>query len=90
MSGQCPFLSTVEEKVSCFNECVFHEHEGSGDGCPFKRIKGNKSLSIKEILSFDLDSKEEDGFNSSEDFEGPDDFNKRKEFLDSMFIKDYL
>jgi hypothetical protein len=56
----------VEEKVSCFVECAFHEYEASSEGCPFKKVKGNKGFNIKDILTLDLDSTqdEEDVFES--------------------------
>lgn len=63
--NQCPFLSTLEEKVQCFNECPFYEFECNGEGCPFKKAKGNKAFSIKEILSFDADDEIEE-FDSEE------------------------
>lgn len=58
--SQCPFLSSIEEKVSCFTECAFYEYEGAGDGCPFKKVKGQKGFNFKEILQFDFDKREED------------------------------
>ena len=63
--SQCPFLSSIEEKVTCFTECAFYEYEGSGDGCPFKKAKGQKRFSFKEILRLDYDKSEEDFFEDS-------------------------
>ena len=57
--NQCPFLSCAEEKVLCFKECAFYEYETSDQGCPFKKIKEYKTISVKEILSVDLDNNNE-------------------------------
>lgn len=51
--SQCPFLSTMEEKVICYKECALYEYEGSGDGCPFKRLKSRKVINIKDIITID-------------------------------------
>jgi hypothetical protein len=69
--SQCPFLSSIEEKIQCFAECSFYEYEGRGEGCPFKKIKTGKSFNIKELLSLDVDRKVNDydaEFDFSEEF----------------------
>jgi hypothetical protein len=59
-------LSSAEEKISCFVECAFYEYESNNEGCPFKKVKGNKGFNIKEILTLELDrpQEEEDIFES--------------------------
>jgi hypothetical protein len=84
MSQQCPFLSTVEDKVDCFNECSFFEYEGSGEGCPFKKVKGNKTFSIKDLLNIDLDRKDNEVLETMEDFES------NENYIQSIFTKEYL
>ena len=32
---ECPFLTTYEEKIFCFDECVFSSWSENGE-CPFK------------------------------------------------------
>ena len=69
--SQCPFLSTVEEKVSCFKECAFYEEECSAEGCPFRKVGIHKAFNIKELLSFDIDRGEDElepDFGYAEDF----------------------
>ncbi|NLP27946.1 MAG: hypothetical protein GX370_04130 [Clostridia bacterium] len=71
---QCPFLSTAEEKVTCFKECSFYEYEDDGSGCPFKKIKSIKSINIKDIIGLDgVYDREED-----------------KEFLERIYVKNYF
>lgn len=60
--NQCPFLSSVEEKIPCFKECAFYEYETISEGCPFRKVKGHKSLNIKEFLNFDIESKNDDDY----------------------------
>lgn len=83
MGQQCPFLSTAEEKVECFTECVFFEYEVA-EGCPFKKIKGNKNLSIKEILNIDLNDKGDKVLETMEDYREGD------SYLKKIYIKEYL
>lgn len=71
---QCPFLSTQEEKITCFKECALFEYEGNGDGCPFKKAKAVKTINIKEIVSLDL------SYDNEED----------KEFLERIYVKNYF
>lgn len=59
---QCPFLSSSQEKVTCFAECAFYNYEGVENACPFKDVKGQKRFNFKEILKFDFDKPEEDDF----------------------------
>jgi len=59
MVKQCPFLSCTEEKVPCFKECAFYEYETSDLGCPFRKIKEYKAVSIQEILSAGIDNNSE-------------------------------
>lgn len=58
--SKCPFLSSVDETITCFSECAFYEYEGNEEGCPFKSVKGQKKSFLKEILQFDFDKEEED------------------------------
>ncbi|KOF56245.1 MULTISPECIES: hypothetical protein [Clostridium] len=41
----CPFLTTTEEKVECFRECVFFKEKGNHNLCPFKRLESSKNTS---------------------------------------------
>ncbi|MDP4088764.1 MAG: hypothetical protein Q8930_05775 [Bacillota bacterium] len=72
---QCPFLSTVEEKITCFKECAFFQYEGcsNGEGCPFKKIKSGKPINIKDIIGIDFN------YDDEED----------KEFIDRIYVKNY-
>lgn len=35
----CPFLSTYDNKIECFNDCPFYNYKENGGLCPFKNIK---------------------------------------------------
>lgn len=37
--GKCPFLSTDDERVQCFKECVFYKCSDFDGKCPFKQIQ---------------------------------------------------
>lgn len=39
---ECPFLTTSDEKVECFSECVFFKEKGNYNLCPFKRVELGK------------------------------------------------
>ncbi|MFL0252284.1 hypothetical protein ACJDT4_17865 [Clostridium neuense] len=39
----CPFLTTSDERVECFKECVFFKEKNNHNLCPFKRAEANKS-----------------------------------------------
>jgi hypothetical protein len=84
LSQQCPFLSTAEDKVDCFNECSFFEYEGSGEGCPFKKIKGVKNLSIKDFIDIDLKQGDD------EVFEVMDDLGRDENYFHTIFTNQYL
>lgn len=51
--SRCPFLSTVNKKVSCFEECSFHECQDSDGGCPFKALSRYKMLSKNFFYKYD-------------------------------------
>lgn len=36
--SNCPFLTTFEEKVECFQNCSFYDYEGEYGNCPFKKV----------------------------------------------------
>lgn len=47
--GKCPFLSTVNERVNCFERCPLYIYEKEEEGCPFKRQTLAQKISIKDI-----------------------------------------
>lgn len=51
---QCPFLSTMEEDVECFNECDLHKWSDNGGKCPFVEMKDFKPLLIKSNTDYDI------------------------------------
>jgi len=51
--SDCPFLSSFEEKMSCFDECVFNNYIELGE-CPFK--KASSSRGQKKNIAFDYDA----------------------------------
>jgi hypothetical protein len=50
---QCPFLSTMEEDVECFNECDLHKWSDNGGKCPFVEMKDFKPLIMKRDSDYD-------------------------------------
>lgn len=46
---QCPFLTTLENKVECFKSCVFHEFEETNGECPFRTIAELSKSNVKSI-----------------------------------------
>ena len=50
---QCPFLTTMEEEVDCFNECELHKLTSSEGNCPFIEVKNFKPFAIKNISDYD-------------------------------------
>lgn len=37
--GDCPFLSTYDNRVECFSECPFNNWKENGGLCPFKNLR---------------------------------------------------
>ncbi|AAK78972.1 hypothetical protein BJV85_003010 [Clostridium acetobutylicum] len=37
--GSCPFLTTTEKEISCFEECIFYKNENTKEECPFKSVE---------------------------------------------------
>lgn len=50
--SRCPFLSTVDKKVSCFQECPFYECQRTDEGCPFKALSKYKMLSKNFLYQY--------------------------------------
>jgi len=51
---QCPFLTTIDEEVDCFNECALHKWQENNEKCPFVEVKNYKPFSINNIFDNDL------------------------------------
>lgn len=52
----CIFLSTDEEKITCFEECAFYKDE---EACPFKNLVLIKEINAKDY-QFDYVLEEEE------------------------------
>lgn len=50
----CSFLTSGENEVECFNDCVFYNWEENGGICPFKTLTGNRSSKLKELFQYDF------------------------------------
>lgn len=74
----CPFLTTYENKVDCFQECAFHTSSGSTEKCPFKDIKDTSYQKLIRAKDYDFFHKDEDEF---EDFEVLTEEEEKYEFL---------
>ena len=51
---QCPFLSTVDEEVECFDDCDLRKWSDNGGKCPFVEMKDFKPLIIKSNTDYDI------------------------------------
>lgn len=52
----CPFLTTTDEKVECFRECVFFKEKGDHNLCPFKKLESSKgNLALYDYASMNND-----------------------------------
>lgn len=54
----CPFLTTADEKVECFSDCVFSSNSKMLNDCPFKAIErdGGFRSSRRREADYDLRS----------------------------------
>lgn len=52
--SKCPFLSTYENKVSCFTECPFYGCLETSERCPFKSVVKGKSIDTNIFYEYDL------------------------------------
>lgn len=46
--GKCPFLSTDDERVQCFTECVFYNCSDFDGECPFRQLKTLKQFKLAD------------------------------------------
>ena len=51
--SDCPFLSTFEEKIPCFEECVFNNYIEIGE-CPFKKTSTSRGQKKNIVFEYDL------------------------------------
>lgn len=65
--GQCPFLSTHEESVECFENCSFYNLEDTNGECPFKSIKGKVNRKVRR-LHYNYYMDEEEIFDFDEEY----------------------
>lgn len=40
---ECPFLSSKDSYIECFEECPIHEYKDNYGNCPFKTLETYKS-----------------------------------------------
>lgn len=58
--SQCPFLTTLENKVECFKGCAFYELEETNGECPFRMITGLSKSNTNEFYeNYYLDNEED-------------------------------
>lgn len=50
--NQCPFLSTANEKISCFKTCPFNKND---EECPFKILESKDIVHVYDYFDSDLD-----------------------------------
>ncbi|MDF2502620.1 MAG: hypothetical protein K0R06_111 [Clostridium sp.] len=47
--SQCPFLSTYDKEIECFENCAFYKLEETNGECPFKSITCESKYKLKRI-----------------------------------------
>ncbi|AJA47585.1 hypothetical protein CPAST_c15100 [Clostridium pasteurianum DSM 525 = ATCC 6013] len=47
--GKCPFLSSSNKYVECFENCAFYNLEDTNGECPFKSITGKSNNKIRKL-----------------------------------------
>jgi hypothetical protein len=65
----CTFLSSNDNEVQCFEECIFFNWEENGGICPFKTLTGHRGAKNEGLYKYDTyeDEKfEEDKYGSIE------------------------
>jgi hypothetical protein len=55
---KCPFLSTNDSDVQCFDECALHNWKENGDICPFKDLSDYRVVNKKDFFNFEPFSEE--------------------------------
>ena len=51
---RCPFLSTQNDEVECFKECVFYNCTDFDGVCPFKEISKTKEYRYNKAYDFGI------------------------------------
>ena len=46
--NECPFLSTENNIVLCFEECAFYDSDEDSESCPFKNLDSIENYNLKE------------------------------------------
>ncbi|GLC32126.1 hypothetical protein [Clostridium omnivorum] len=60
----CTFLSSNDNEVQCFEECVFFNWEENGGICPFKTLTGHRRAKTEEFYKYDDYEEEEEKYDS--------------------------
>lgn len=60
--AQCPFLTTLGDKVDCFRSCAFYEFEETSGECPFKTISGLSKNNVKNLYDSNYIEEEDEIF----------------------------
>lgn len=56
--SKCPFLSTNNNDVQCFDECTLHNWKENGNICPFENISDYRIVNKKDFIKFEAFSEE--------------------------------
>lgn len=46
---KCPFLSTHDENIECFQNCAFYNLEDTNGECPFKAVTGKVNHKVRRL-----------------------------------------
>lgn len=57
---ECPFLSTYDDRVECFNDCALYNYKENEGVCPFKALQAYKVEKIERYEDFEIENKEID------------------------------
>lgn len=47
--GKCPFLSSGNQCVECFENCAFYNLEDTNGECPFKLTTGKTNNNVRRL-----------------------------------------
>lgn len=57
---ECPFLSSRDDRVECFNDCALYNYKENEGVCPFKSLQAYKIERMESFDEFEIRNKELD------------------------------
>ncbi|WP_027623229.1 hypothetical protein [Clostridium lundense] len=57
---ECPFLSSHDDRIECFNDCALYNYKENDGVCPFKSLQTYKIEKIESFDDYEICNKELD------------------------------